>query len=83
MPQVIRPDGVYQSQTRFGLYRWHINDPIYFKKDIRVNIQALGWLPNWKFRPLNDDVASTAFWYQTLPTVPFPPLQPREELGVF
>jgi hypothetical protein len=42
MPQVIRPDGVYQSQTRFGMYRWHITDPIRFEKDIRVNIQALG-----------------------------------------
>ena len=27
LPQVIRPDGVYQSQQRFGLYRWHITDP--------------------------------------------------------
>lgn len=26
--QVIRPDGVYASQTRFGLYRWHIADPV-------------------------------------------------------
>ena len=24
LPQVIRPDGIYASQTRFGLYRWHI-----------------------------------------------------------
>ena len=31
MPQVIRPDGLYDSQTRFGLYRWHITDPIRFE----------------------------------------------------
>ena len=30
MPQVIRPDGLYQSRQRFGLYRWHILDPIHF-----------------------------------------------------
>ena len=24
LAQVIRPDGLYESQTRFGLYRWHI-----------------------------------------------------------
>ncbi|HEU5088492.1 MAG TPA: glycoside hydrolase family 172 protein, partial [Roseiflexaceae bacterium] len=30
LPQVIRPDGTYQSQTRFGMYRWHIMDPIRF-----------------------------------------------------
>ncbi|MCI5825535.1 MAG: DUF2961 domain-containing protein, partial [Arcanobacterium sp.] len=26
--QVLRPDGLYRSQQRFGLYRWHIQDPI-------------------------------------------------------
>ena len=30
MPQVIRPDGLYQSQQRFGMYRWHVPDPIHF-----------------------------------------------------
>ena len=40
---MIRPDGLYQSQQRFGLYRWHIIDPIRFEKDLQVTIQALGW----------------------------------------
>ena len=43
LPQVIRPDGTYQSQQRFGLYRWHIMDPIRFESDLRVTMQALGW----------------------------------------
>lgn len=43
LSKVIRPDGLYSSQQRFSLYRWHICDPIYFKKDIKVTIQALGW----------------------------------------
>ena len=30
MPQVIRPDGLYVSQQRFGMYRWHLLDPIRF-----------------------------------------------------
>ncbi|MBN1459577.1 MAG: DUF2961 domain-containing protein, partial [Armatimonadetes bacterium] len=42
LPQVIRPDGLYRSQTRFGMYRWHIPDPIRFEEDLRVTIQALG-----------------------------------------
>ena len=41
--QVIKPDGLYQSQQRFGMYRWHIADPIRFQQDLRVTIQALGW----------------------------------------
>jgi len=80
--QVIRPDGVYKSQQRFGLYRWHIADPIRFEKDLRVTIQALGWRSGGRYLPLQDDIASVAFWYQTLPTAPFPPLPSRDDLEV-
>ena len=45
MPQVLRPDGTYRSQQRFGLYRWHLTDPIRFRTDLRVTMQALGWRP--------------------------------------
>ncbi len=78
LPQVIRPDGVYRSQTRFGLYRWHIADPVRFSSDLKVTIQALGWRPDGRYLPLQDDIASTAFWYQTLPTAPFPALPDRD-----
>jgi hypothetical protein len=82
LPQVIRPDGVYQSQTRFGLYRWHIMDPIRFEQDLKVTIQGLGWRSGGRYLPLQDDIASTAFWYQTLPTQPFPKLPGPDELEV-
>ncbi|MBV9672523.1 MAG: DUF2961 domain-containing protein, partial [Verrucomicrobia bacterium] len=36
LPQVLRPDGTYESQTRFGMYRWHIMDPIRFETDLKV-----------------------------------------------
>src|SRR5947207_10549413 len=72
LPQVIRPDGLYQSQTRFGMYRWHIMDPVRFEQDLRVTIQALGWRNGprgeRRYLPLQDDIASVAYWYQTLPT---------------
>ena len=80
--QVLRPDGLYQSQTRFSLYRWHIMDPIRFERDLRVTIQALGWRSGGRYLPLQDDIASTVFWYQTLPTAPFPPLPGRDGLEV-
>jgi hypothetical protein len=84
MPQVIRPDGVYASQTRFGLYRFHIMDPVRFETDLRVTIQALGWRTHKdrQYLPLQDDIASVAYWYQTLPTAPFPPLPARDYLEV-
>ena len=78
---VLRPDGLYQSQQRFGLYRWHIMDPIRFEQDLRVTIQALGWCKRG-YLPLQDDIASTVFWYQTLPTAPFPALPDRIGLEV-
>jgi len=62
--QVLRPDGLYRSQPRFGMYRWHIMDPIRFQSDLRVTIQALGWRSGRRYLPLQDDIASTAFWYQ-------------------
>jgi len=80
--QVLRPDGVYRSQTRFGLYRWHITDPIRFQEDLRVTIQALGWRSDRRYLPLQDDIASVAFWYQGLPTAPFPELPDKDTLEV-
>lgn len=82
LPQVIRPDGLYQSQTRFGLYRWHIMDPVRFKQDLRVTIQALGWRSGGRYLPAQDDIASVAYWYQTLPTVPFPTIPDKDYLEV-
>lgn len=80
--QVMTPDGLYASQTRFGMYRWHIMDPIRFKERIRVTVQALGWRADGTYLPLQDDIASVAYWYQTLPTAAFPTLPPREYLEV-
>lgn len=62
-----------------GLYRWHVPDPIRFRRDLRVTVQALGWYPTRKFQPLTDDIASTAFWYQALPTAAMPGLPSLNE----
>lgn len=80
--QVIRPDGLYQSNTRFGMYRWHIMDPVRFDEDLKVTIQALGWRSGGRYLPLQDDIASVAFWYQTLPSAPFPALPDRDYLEI-
>ncbi len=79
---ILKPDGVYQSQTRFNLYRWHITDPIRFEKDLAVTIQALGWRSGGRYLPLQDDIASVAYWYQTLPTAPFPKLPEKDLLEI-
>ncbi|WP_428377455.1 glycoside hydrolase family 172 protein [Lichenicoccus sp.] len=85
LPQVIRPDGTYNSQQRFGMYRWHIPDPVRFQADLRVTMQALGWRTERaqrRYLPLQDDIASVAYWYQTLPTQKFPALPDRDTLEI-
>ncbi len=82
VPHIVRPDGVYQSQMRFSMYRWHITDPIRFDKDLAVTIQALGWRSEGRYLPLQDDIASVSYWYQTLPTAPFPELPDRNYLEI-
>jgi hypothetical protein len=79
---VTRPDGLYQSQERFSLYRWHIMDPIRFGQDLRVTIQALGWRSDGTYLPLQDDIASVAYWYQAEPHGAFPALPGREALEI-
>lgn len=80
--QVIRPDGAYRSQQRFGLYRWHINDPVRFEKDLRITIQDLGWHHGGRYLPQQSDIASVCFWYQTQPHADFPKLPDWRALEV-
>ena len=68
--------------NRHGLYRFHIMDPIRFEKDLRVTMQALGWRSEGRYLPLQDDIASVAYWYQAEPHVAFPALQDRDYLEV-
>ena len=82
MPQIVRPDGEMKSEMRFGLYRWHVMDPIRFEKDLRVTMQALGWRSEGRYLPLQDDIASVAYWYQALPTPKFPKLPDRDGLEI-
>ncbi len=80
--QVIRGDGHYKVMQRFGMYRWHISDPIRFEQDLKVTIQDLGWRYDGRYLPQQSDISSVAFWYQTEPHHPFPKLPSRDELEV-
>jgi len=82
MPQVLVGDGCMTSQQRFGLYRWHVADTIRFSTDLRVTVQALGWRRGTRFLPLQDDIASTCWWYQREPHAPFPTLPGADGLEV-
>ena len=78
LAQVIPADKIYEVGQKFGLYRWHIPDPVRFEKDLKVTIQALGWQSGGRYLPLEDNIASVAYWYQKEPHAPFPKLPPTE-----
>lgn len=82
MPKVIRPDGLYKSNERFALYRFHIVDPIYFKKDLKVTMQALGWRSEGRYQARIDDLSSVAYWYQDSIAKNFPKFPEWDELEV-
>jgi hypothetical protein len=82
LPQVIRGDGHYNIMQRFGLYRWHITDPVRFDKSLRVTIQDLGWHNDGRYLPLQDGIASVVYWYQEEPHMPFPALPSKDELEI-
>ncbi|MBS1915588.1 MAG: DUF2961 domain-containing protein [Bacteroidetes bacterium] len=82
LAQVIRGDGHYDIAQRFGLYRWHITDPVRFEKNLKVTIQDLGWHHDGRYMPLQDDISSVVYWYQLEPHAPFPKLPSKDELEV-
>jgi hypothetical protein len=80
--QVLEPNRLYRSQMRFGMYRWHITDPVRFDTGLRVTLQSLGWRSGRRYLPLQDDMASVAYWYQTLPGSRFPEFYTRDYLEI-
>ena len=67
--------------NRGSYYRWHIPDPITFKKSLHVEIEHKGaqTFPDGKrtgFIERDDCYSSAAFWYQIEPHLPLPPLPP-------
>jgi hypothetical protein len=54
-------------------YRYHVEDPIAFRKSIRVTIE------HGEANILSNDIASTAYWYQLEPHAPFPALPAVEK----
>ncbi|NSL86415.1 glycoside hydrolase family 172 protein [Chitinophaga solisilvae] len=80
--QVITPDGTYRARQRFGMYRWHIMDPVRFSKDLRVTIQDLGWRQGGRYLQQHSEISSVVYWYQSEPHQPFPKLPSRDELEI-
>ena len=66
-------------------YRWHVVDPVYFQRDLRVEVQHMGNDmtliddPRKRYVERIDDYSSVAFWYQDLPSGQLPELGTRTD----
>ncbi len=75
--------GGMATERYFNMYRWHITDPIYFKENLRVTIQALGWRHECdRYLPLRDDISSVAYWYSDTLDDEYPPLPNKNDLEI-
>lgn len=71
----------YNTNARSTAYRFHISDPVVFKKSLRVEIEHKGsqTFPDGKgdgFIERDDLMSSVALWYQTEPHKQWPALPP-------
>ncbi|MBU2663743.1 DUF2961 domain-containing protein [Actinoplanes bogorensis] len=61
-----------------GLYRFHVPDPIYFDERLRVTLQQIGAWDHGLFER-QDDISTTAYWYQNAPAAALPALPSARE----
>jgi hypothetical protein len=65
--------GEERAGGRWSLYRFHLDSPIPFTKSLRATIE------HGHANHRSDNYFSVAYWYQTEPHAPFPPLPPLEQ----
>jgi hypothetical protein len=75
--QVIHPE--VKNKYFCSCYRFHVMDPVYFRNDLRIEIEQKGAHTAEDFVEREDDWCSTVYWYQNVTGEPLPPIPDREE----
>lgn len=75
----------FNELNKHTCYRFHIQDPVPFTKSLKMTIEHKGSFTRddgtvTGYDVRYDDYSSVAYWYQTLPHKPFPPLPSVEEM---
>jgi hypothetical protein len=65
--------GKEEAGSRSSVYRFHLDSPIPFAKSMKATIE------HGHANHRSDNYYSVAYWYQTEPHKPFPPLPPVDE----
>ncbi len=62
----------------YSIYRWHLEDPVYWKKNVRITIQQIGYKRRVRLFERKDDWTTTTFWYEPVPSNRLPDLPDYE-----
>jgi len=53
-----------------SMYRWHLPDPIWWRKECYITIQQIAWQKG--LAETEDDWSTATFWYEPIPSEPLP-----------
>ncbi len=66
-------NGCSLNQNNFiSMYRWHLPDPVAWRKQARITIQQIAWKDG--LAETSDDWSCATFWYEPTPSAPLPTL---------
>ncbi len=64
-------NGCSLNENNFvSMYRWHLPDPISWRKECRITIQQIAWKKG--LAETQDDWSCATFWYEPVPSIPLP-----------
>jgi hypothetical protein len=55
-----------------SMYRWHLPDPIAWRKEARITIQQIAYKRG--LQETSDDWSAATFWYEPVPSAKLPPM---------
>ena len=64
-------NGCSLNENNFvSMYRWHLPDPISWRKECRITIQQIAWKKG--LAETQDDWSCATFWYEPVPSEHLP-----------
>jgi hypothetical protein len=60
----------FNEKNFSSMYRWHLLDPIVWRREARITIQQLGWAD--QIAETHDDWSCGTFWYEPVPSEKLP-----------
>lgn len=70
-------NGCSLNENNFiSMYRWHLPDPLAWRKEARITIQQIAWSKG--LAETEDDWSTATFWYEPVPSAQLPPFPDKE-----